>query len=262
MPQAAKSSSPRARRVARELGVDWTALRGSGKTGRIRERDVRAAAGPGISQVRKTIAERMLLSAHSTAPVTLTTTADATKLVEIRQALKPTNARVPSYTDFLITYVALALREHPRLNSRWDGERLVEQPDIHVGFAVDTDAGLLVPVICNVASLTIQEITQRTSDLARRARDGKLKGDEMRGGTFTITNLGAFGIDAFTPIINYPECAILGVGRIVRQAVVVGNDIAIRDIMTLSLTFDHRIVDGAPAARFLQRVVQLIEAAE
>ncbi len=219
-------------------------LQGSGKTGRIRERDIRAAAGPGASQVRKTIAERMITRARSTAPVTLTTTADATKLVEIRKTLKATSKSIPSYTDFLLKFVAAALCEHPRLNSRWDGERIVEQVEINIGVAVDTDAGLLVPVIRNVPSMSVQEIADRTTDLARRARDGKVKGDEMRGGTFTITNLGAFGIDAFTPIINYPECAILGVGRIVRQPVAIEDEIAIRDIMTLSLTFDHRIVDG------------------
>lgn len=255
------AASPRARRIAQELGVDWTALQGSGKTGRIRERDVRAAAGPGVGLVRKTIAERMLQSARSTAPVTLTTTADATRLVAARNQMKTAGEPAPAYQDFLIHYVAEALREHPRLNSRWDGDRIAQQSEIHIGVAVDTDAGLLVPVVRHVSSLSISEIAHTTSDLARRARDGKVKGDEMRGGTFTITNLGAFGIDAFTPIINYPECAILGVGRIVRQPVVIDRDIAIRDIMTLSLTFDHRLVDGAPAARFLQSLVKLIESA-
>ena len=253
-----RTSSPRARRAAHELGVDWTTLQGSGKTGRICEGDVRAAAS-GVSLTRRTIAERMMASARSTAPVTLTTTADATNLVKLRRGLKTANQIVPSYTDFLIKFAASALQEHPRLNCRWDRDRIVEQAAIHIGIAVDTEAGLLVPVVHGVTSLTVEEIARRTNDLAQRARDGALKGDEMRGGTFTITNLGAFGVDAFTPIINYPECAILGVGRIVRQPVVVENEIAIRDVMTLSLTFDHRIVDGAPAARFLQTLVKLIE---
>ena len=124
---------------------------------------------------------------------------------------------------------------------------------------MDTDAGLFVPVIRDVPHLSLQQVTEDSRDLADRARRGKLRGEEMRGGTFTITNLGAFGIDAFTPIINYPECAILGVGRIARRPVVVGDQIVARDVLTLSLTFDHRIVDGVPAARFLQALVRRIE---
>jgi pyruvate dehydrogenase E2 component (dihydrolipoamide acetyltransferase) len=201
----------------------------------------------------------MLTSARSTAPVTLTTTADATSLVNLRNVFKSAGGTVPSYSDFLVNLAAKALKEHPRLNSRWDGYRIVEQPGIHIGVAVDTDAGLIVPVIRDALGLDVAQIAARSSDLFARAREGKLKPEEMRGGTFTITNLGAFGIDAFTPIINYPECAILGVGRIVRQPVVVEEQIVVRDIMSLSLTFDHRIVDGAPAARFLQTLVRLIE---
>lgn len=258
--QPSVAASPRAKRVAAELGVDWTKLRGSGKTGRIRERDVRASGGaPTVSLFRRTIAERMLTSVRSTAPVTLTTTADATKLVTLRQRYKTTANPVPSFTDLFIKLVANALKKHLRLNSRWDGDRIIEETNINIGFAVDTEAGLMVPVIRDVPRLELVEIAQRGQELIERARQGKLKPDEMRGGTFTITNLGAYGIAAFTPIINYPECAILGIGRIARQPVVIGEEIAIRDIVTLSLTFDHRIVDGAPAARFLQTLVGLIE---
>jgi pyruvate dehydrogenase E2 component (dihydrolipoamide acetyltransferase) len=253
--------SPRARRAAREMGVDWTAIHGTGRTGRIRERDVRAAApsSGAISPIRRTIAERMLHSARSTAPVTLTMTADATNLVGCRADFKAGGEAVPSYTDVLVKLAADALAEHPRLNSRSDGDRIIEEAGIHIGIAVDTDAGLLVPVIRDVPSLSLQQIAAVSRDLVDRARRGELRGEEMRGGTFTITNLGAFGIDAFTPIINYPECAILGIGRIARRPVVLGEEIVVRDVMTLSLTFDHRIVDGAPAARFLQALVRRIE---
>jgi pyruvate dehydrogenase E2 component (dihydrolipoamide acetyltransferase) len=124
---------------------------------------------------------------------------------------------------------------------------------------VDTDAGLLVPVVCDVPALGLRQLAARSRDLIDRARSGRLAASEMQGGCFTVTNLGAFGIDAFTPIINCPECAILGVGRIAKRPAVVGDAIVARDQVTLSLTFDHRIVDGAPAARFLQTLVQMIE---
>jgi pyruvate dehydrogenase E2 component (dihydrolipoamide acetyltransferase) len=271
--------SPRARRVARELGIDWNNIRGSGRNGRIRERDIRAAAvrsepgalatgwsgpaanAPGSASIpiRRTIAERMLASVRSTAPVTLTTTCDATNLLNLRNQFKAAGGVVPSYTDLLIKLTAAALVEHPMLNGQWTEQRIIVPPAVHIGFAVDTQAGLFVPVIRDVAKLSLRQVAAQSQDLAERARQSKLKADEMRDDTFTITNLGAFGIDAFTPIINYPQCAILGVGRIKRQPVVVGDEMVAREQVTLSLTFDHRIVDGAPAARFLQALCRLIE---
>jgi pyruvate dehydrogenase E2 component (dihydrolipoamide acetyltransferase) len=274
--------SPRAKRRASERGIDWRQLRGSGRTGRIRERDVREAAAAvpvsavapppllrpqatrmPISSIRKTIADRMLRSGQVTAPVTLTTTADATELVHLRNQFKAGDAsaaaEAPSYTDFLIKLLAIALRQHPLLNARWEGEEIVVEQGIHIGIAVDTEAGLVVPVVRDVLGLGLRQLAARSRDLLDRARQRRLRHDEMQGGTFTITNLGPFGIDAFTPIINHPECAILGVGRIHRQAVVVQDTVVGRDLVALSLTFDHRIVDGAPAARFLQAVGKLIE---
>jgi pyruvate dehydrogenase E2 component (dihydrolipoamide acetyltransferase) len=158
-----------------------------------------------------------------------------------------------------VKLTAVALREHPLLNACWTGEEIVVSHACHIGIAVDTEAGLLVPVIRDVANLGLRQVAERSRDLAERARQRKLKAEEMQGGTFTITNLGAFGIDAFTPIINYPQGAVLGVGRIQRQPVVIGEEIKAREQVTLSLTFDHRIVDGAPAARFLQTLGRLIE---
>jgi pyruvate dehydrogenase E2 component (dihydrolipoamide acetyltransferase) len=259
-------ASPRARRAARELGVDWKRLKGSGRTGRIRERDVRAAALESggrvvaVSAVRRTIAERLLHSLHSTAPVTLTTTVDADNLVNLRKQFQATaGADVPSYTDFLVKLAALALREHPALNARMEDERILESRVVHVGVAVDTEAGLLVPVLRDAADLTLRRIAAATRDLIGRARRRELKAEEMQGGTFTITNLGAFGVEAFTPIIQHPQCAILGVGRI-RSEPVVREDTVVPGVrLTLSLTFDHRIVDGAPAARFLQALGRLVE---
>jgi pyruvate dehydrogenase E2 component (dihydrolipoamide acetyltransferase) len=258
------ASSPRARRVAAELGVDWTELHGSGRGGRIRERDVRAAALPDVAPVsptRRLIAERMLTSARSTAAVTLTTSAVAANLVNLRGQFQAAAGKepVPSYTDFLVKLTAVALREHSLLNASWAGEKIVASQTIHIGVAVDTDAGLLVPVLRDVPNLGLREIAARSRDLVERARQGKLRADEMQGGTFTLTNLGAFGVDAFTPIINYPQCAILGVGRIQRRPAVEGGRVIAREEVMLSLTFDHRIVDGAPAARFLQTLSRLVE---
>ena len=250
--------TPRARRVAHELSIDWTALAGTGRDGRVREADVRLAAVAHSRQplsTRRVIAERMLTSQARTAPVTLHTTADATALVRLRGPLKSG----PSYNDMLIKLTASALERHPVLNSRWEGELLVTQALAHIGIAVDTDQGLLVPVVHNVAALSLHEVATRSRDLVERARTRRLRADELQGGTFSITNLGSFGIDAFTPVIHYPECAILGVGRILRQPVAMGEAIGLRDILTLSLTFDHCALDGAPAARFLRTLVSLIE---
>jgi pyruvate dehydrogenase E2 component (dihydrolipoamide acetyltransferase) len=252
--------SPRARRVAKELGIDPTTLHGTGRTGRIREKDVLAASGDTdsilVSPIRKLIAARMISGLRDAAPVTLTTTADATQLVATRKTARDF---APSYTDILIKLVAQALSKHRLLNARWAGERIIISKGIHIGIAVDTEAGLLVPVVRNVPSLSLQQITEKTRDLIERARAGKLAADEMRGGTFTITNLGAFGIDAFTPILHDGQSGILGIGRIRREPAVVDDRVVPRDRITLSLTFDHRVVDGAPAARFLQAMGALIE---
>ena len=154
---------------------------------------------------------------------------------------------------------AMMLREHPTLHARWDEDRLVIPDEPHIGIAVDTEEGLLVPVIRGAAGLGLSEIVAQARDLARRARERRIRPEEMQGGTFTITNLGAFGVEAFTPIINPPECAVLGLGRIAREPVMIEDRVVGRDRMHLSLTFDHRIVNGAPAARFLQALVGAIE---
>jgi pyruvate dehydrogenase E2 component (dihydrolipoamide acetyltransferase) len=259
-------ASPRARRVAEELGVDWTSLKGSGRSGRVRERDVRAAALESgdrvmaVSSVRRSIAERMVHSLRTTAPVTLTTTVDAGNLVNLRQQFRAAGRdEAPTYTDFLVKLAAVALGEHPALNSRWEGEQIVLSRAVHMGIAVDTEAGLLVPVVRDAAGLTLRQIAVQTRDLIDRARRRKLRAEEMQGGTFTVSNLGPFGIDAFTPIIQHPQCAVLGVGRIRTEPVVREDRVVPGQRLTLSLTFDHRIVDGAPAGRFLQALGRLIE---
>jgi pyruvate dehydrogenase E2 component (dihydrolipoamide acetyltransferase) len=263
------ASSPRARRVAAELGVDWMQLRGTGRGGRVRERDVRAAAGARVqssparpvpvSAVRRTIAERMLHSLRSTAPVTLTTTVNAGNLVSLREQFQAVGEDVPAYTDFLVKLAAIALGRHPMLNARWEGEQILLSGEVHVGIAVDSDAGLLVPVLRDANRLTLRQVAIRSRELIDRARQGRLAPEDLRGGTFTVTNLGGCGVEAFTPIIRYPECAILGVGRIDRRPVAVEDRVVVGRVLTLSLTFDHRIVDGAPAARFLQDLGRLVE---
>jgi pyruvate dehydrogenase E2 component (dihydrolipoamide acetyltransferase) len=262
--------SPRARRAARERGIDATQVQGSGRHGRIREGDIlaaaAAAAGRPLSPVRRAIAERMVQSLRNTAPVTLTTTAHATNLVKLRNQFKSAphgpDSIVPSITDLFVKIAAHALQQHPALNACWQDDRIVTSAQIHIGIAVDTEAGLLAPVIRNVPALTLEQIARQTRALADKARRRQLTAEEMQGGTFTITNLGAFGIDAFTPIINWPQCAILGIGRIRRQPAVIGDQVVAREQVTLSLTFDHRLVDGAPAGRFLQTLCSNIEAAE
>ncbi|WP_020470982.1 dihydrolipoamide acetyltransferase family protein [Zavarzinella formosa] len=263
--------TPRARRTAKSLGVDGSSIKGTGRNGRIRERDILAIKPAAVtvplakttddSKIRQVIAERMRHSLQTTAPVTLHTTVDATNLVNVRNQFKAaasSGARVPTITDLFVKLVSRALRQHPRINARWEDTGVVTSEAVNIGLAVDTEAGLLVPVIRDVPGLSLRQLTVRSKELIEKARSRTLPAEAMRGGTFTITNLGSFGIDAFTPIINWPECAILGLGRILKQPAVVDDQIVPREMMTLSLTFDHRIVDGAPAARFLQALCQEI----
>jgi pyruvate dehydrogenase E2 component (dihydrolipoamide acetyltransferase) len=200
----------------------------------------------------------MFESRQTTAPVTLTTTVDATNLVNLRAQFKAAGV-VPSYTDLFVKLAAVALAKHPLLTGQWADDGIRLPPAIHIGIAVDTEAGLLVPVVRDPATLDIRELATATHGLVERARAGRLSSADMQGGCFTVTNLGAFGIDAFTPIINPPECAVFGVGRITRRPAVIGDAVVPRDQVTLSLTFDHRVVDGAPAARFLQTLGQAVE---
>ncbi|MDB5306225.1 MAG: odhB [Gemmataceae bacterium] len=282
VPAAAEASaptiSPRARRLAARHGLDWSGLRGSGRTGRIRERDIAAAIAKGpassapaptpapripLTATRKTIAARMADSHRTTAPVTLTAAVDAANLVNLREQFKAAaetgGPPVPSFTDFLVKLTAFALQKHPLLASTWTDEGIRPAVRIDIGVAVDAETGLLVPVIRDVPALGLRELAARSRELIDRARRGQLPARDMDGGCFTISNLGAYGVDAFTPIINLPQCAILGVGRIERVPVMDGDKVVGRERVTLSLTFDHRVVDGAPAARFLQTLARLIE---
>ena len=300
---AQPAATPLARREAERLGVSLGAVQAEGP--RVRQADVQAAARPAqptapvqpaseraaqpaaaapatagarepllgpavggtvqpLTGVRAIIAERMATSAHTTAPVTLHTVADATELVALREKVKDSLAGElgfsVGYNDLLAIIAARCLVEFPYMNTRLEAGGIRRLPEVHMGLAVDSERGLLVTVIRGADKMGIRELAKRFREQVARARDGKATPDELTGGTFTITNLGMFGVDAFTPIINLPECAILGVGRIRPEPAVVGDRVEVRQRMWLSLTFDHRLVDGAPAARFLQALVRYIEA--
>ena len=245
-------------RITRDM-VEATVRRLLEERGQLALRPAAPSTRTPLSNLRRLIADRMSSSAHTAAAVTLTSAADATELVRLRQTLHDAGT-APSYNVILAKVLAMALREHPNLNSTVDGDDIILWSDINIGIAVDTERGLVVPVLHDVDNKTLAALGVEGDELLGRVRAGNVKPDELTGGTFTLTNLGAYRIDAFTPIINPPQCAILGVGRIARHMVVNEDDSsAIRSLMTLSLTFDHRAIDGAPAARFLDRVRQFVE---
>jgi len=278
--------TPRARKVAAELGIALERITGTGPGGRILERDVLAAAEAArtaaaapppplavptapsgqirpLTAMRRTIAERMVRSQQTVAEVTLTTEVEMTEVVKLREQVNSEWQKVHgikvSYTDVIVRAAARALREHPTLNASFAEDGIHLHGEINIGLAVAIEDGLVVPVIRHADQKSLLEIAQTVRALAERARAGQLSRDDLSGGTFTITNLGMFGVETFTPIINWPECAILGVGQVAERAVARSGQLAVRPTMWLSLTFDHRIVDGAPAAQFLQRVKQLLE---
>lgn len=246
-------ASPAARRLARDLGVDVARLTGSGPGGRITEADVRSAAPSEPPEpapptgLRTVIARNMRASHASTAPVTLTTTADVT-------------GRVPErITAWVVRATANALSAHPDLDGVRDGDVFRPAETTGISVAVQTDAGLVAPVVVDPASKSLTDLAEEIATLAARARARELENADFQGGTFSVTNLGAYGVDAFTPIINLPEIAILGVGAI-RDSVALEEDRPTRRrTMTLSLTFDHAFVDGAPAAACLATIRRELE---
>ena len=277
-------SSPRARRVAAELNVDWTTAAGTGRDGRIREVDVRqlahssahtpqatpdgqsAAASDGravaVTAIRQTIAERMVAGTNQTAPVTLQTRCDATALVGARNAIKATDALlVPTYSDMVMYLTSRVLKSHAALQGQWRQDHIWLPNVVHMAFAVDTPGGMLAPVVNDCDRKSLAEVASQTTDLAAAARDRTLTAQQLSNGTFTITNLGSYGVEVFTPIINLPQSSILGLGQIAQQPAVVDGHVLARWTLPLSLTFDHRVIDGAPAARFLADLKQAIEAA-
>jgi pyruvate/2-oxoglutarate dehydrogenase complex dihydrolipoamide acyltransferase (E2) component len=266
-------ASPAARRLARELGVDLTAVTGSGPGGRIVEVDVRAAGSAAgaptvlvvgrtepVSSMRRAIADRLRAGLASTAQLTLTAEADVTILAGRLEDWSAAWGRRASFTEATVGAVALALREHPRLAARWEGERLAHPERIDVGVAVALDDGLIVPVVRDADRKDLSTLGREIAELADRARLGALVPSETEGACFSVTNLGGHRIDAFTPLLNPPQTAILGIGRARIRPAVFDGTIVPRTLVVLSLTFDHQVVDGAPAAAFLDAVAELLEA--
>jgi pyruvate dehydrogenase E2 component (dihydrolipoamide acetyltransferase) len=216
-----------------------------------------------LKGVRAIIAERMGASVHTTARVTLMMEVDATEFVAARTRLKERVEKewgfAPGYNDLLAKIVVTALRQFPYMNARLASDAIEIMGHVNLGMAVDTERGLLVPVVRNAETKNLRQFGTEFRERVERARKGRSLPDDISGGTFTITNLGMYDVDAFTPVINLPEAAILGVGRIGPKVVAYHDAPAIRQMLTLSLVFDHRLTDGAPAARFLQYIKQLIE---
>jgi pyruvate dehydrogenase E2 component (dihydrolipoamide acetyltransferase) len=278
----AATATPRARRTAQRLGIDWRTLAGTGRGGRVRERDVlnpQASTGGShqeqiesilgaspdrvrLSGRRSVIAKRLTESVRQTVPVTLTCRVDAGHLIGLRQQFKNSGSSdIPAIHDIIAKLTAAELLRFPMLAARWDGDELIlpDVDNLHIGIAVDTDDGLIVPVLKSPASMPLSALARNSAELIERARSGRLTSSDLNGAVFTISNLGHLGIDAFTPVINYPETAILGLGAIRREPIVIEDGtIAAGLQMTLSLTFDHRVIDGAPAARFLQSLSKAI----
>ncbi len=266
-------ATPVARRVAQETGVDLAGVAGTGPRGMVRKEDVEKClqrvpiipepnTPKPLEGMRKVIAERLQKSWNERPQANLTTEADASLFVkarnQINQELSKKDVKI-SYNTLLIKLVAQALAEFPNLNVSLLPDGLLQQTHVNVGLAVDTERGLMVPVVKDAMFKNFECIQKELDHVIQKTLQGNASYEDLTGGTFTITNLGAFEIDAFSPIINPPECAILGVGRIHQKPVVVDGAIVVREMMALSISFDHRLVDGAPAARFLQRVKQFVE---
>ncbi|HEX6220252.1 MAG TPA: dihydrolipoamide acetyltransferase family protein [Acidimicrobiia bacterium] len=242
-------ASPSAKRVARELAVDLATVTGTGPGGRVTETDVRDAAGDSRQggDLRAVIARNMRRSRAETAAVTLHSTVDLGEEAPVQ------------ITATIVRAVAQTLPRHPHLNGRRDGDAFLPADKAQISLAIQTEAGLVAPVVRDAADRTVEDVASGIGDLARRAEAGQLSVEDYEDGTFTVTNLGAYGVDGFTPIINLPQVAILGVGAVRRVAVVddQGN-MSARYQVVLSLTFDHAFVDGAPAADFLHEVGEAV----
>jgi pyruvate dehydrogenase E2 component (dihydrolipoamide acetyltransferase) len=261
-------ASPAARRLARERGVDLALVKGSGPEGRIVEADVERfaqqtrGAFPRIKEsitlvgLRKITAERLSTSFRTAPHSTVMMDVDASKMMALHAKLEV------SYTAVLVEAVARALVEHPVMNSSLEGNEIRIFEEVNVGVAVATENGLVVPVIHGADQKSLQELEKAIVELTAKAKQGKLTREEVSNGTFTITNLGMYEVDSFIPIINPPEAAILAVGAVKEKPVVINRKIEIRPMMTLSLTYDHRVLDGAPAAEFLRKIRSKLEESE
>jgi pyruvate dehydrogenase E2 component (dihydrolipoamide acetyltransferase) len=281
-------SSPLARRLASERGLDLHAVQGSGPNGRIIKRDIEAAAAAGaaapraaaaapapsapvipregdfhdepLTNIRKTIAKRLGESIGPIPTFYLTAEFDLSRVTEMRAAMKELGDEFKvSVNDVLLKATAVALSQHPEVNAHWLGDRIRYHNRVHLGMAVATNDGLIVPVIWDADRKRMSEISAESKELAKRARDRKLKPEEYTGSTFSVSNLGMFGIDQFTAIINPPEAAILAIGTSEDKLVVVNGEPVVRNRVRVTMSCDHRIIDGAVGAKFLQTLRRLVE---
>ena len=282
-PEGRVFASPAARRVARELGIDYRTLKGSGPGGRIVQADVRAAAASGtpaavtaaasgpaavagstpLAGMRKIIAERMLSSWSQVPRITMQAEVDLTNLLAVREASRQAwendlGVKV-SINDLILFYTARAVRRCPAVNVRLTEDALEQMQDVNIGVAVAVEQGLMVPVIRGADQKSIDAISRESRALAEAARAGALGLDALEGGTFTVSNLGTYGVDHFSAIINHPESAILSVGAARERAVVRNGEVVARTTAFIGINADHRVVDGAPAAEFLSTLKEMLE---
>jgi len=278
-------SSPLARRLASERGLDLHSVQGSGPNGRIIKRDIEAAAAAGaaapraaaapsapaipregdfhdepLTNIRKTIARRLGESIGPIPTFYLTAEFDLSRVMEMRKAMAELGDQFKvSVNDVLLKATAVALSQHPEVNAHWLGDKIRYHNRVHLGMAVATDDGLIVPVIWDADRKRMSEISREAKELAKRARERKLKPEEFTGSTFSVSNLGMFGIDQFTAIINPPEAGILAIGTSEEKLVVVNGEAVVRNRVRVTMSCDHRIIDGAVGAKFLQTLRRLIE---
>lgn len=268
-PLGLKPASPKARRLASERNIDLSTLHGSGPDGAVLALDILTSTrgvqlpisnlqSP-ISTMWRVMAERMTLSWTTVPHFFLTRDVNVSRLMLWREQAQKRSTEKITYTDLLVKVVAAALAKHPRVNVSWNGNAVVRCDEINVGVAVAVEEGLIVPVIHQADRLGLGEIAARRNDLVARAQAGKLRLEDIQGGTFTISNLGMYGVDAFQAIINSPQAAILAVGRIADRVVSINNQPTIQPMITLTLSCDHRAVDGARGAQFLSTLGELLE---
>ena len=272
---AAPQISPKARRLAKELGVDIGRVRGSGPDGTITTEDIQtfadgkgsngAPAVESLSQVARLMAERTTQSWTSVPHFFLVRDVDCTGLVAAQKRLSQEIAKAqsppPTITDLLIALLAQALAKHPRMNSSWTGEGIRENPDVNISVAMAVKDGVVGAVIHKANSLSLGEISMQRRDLTERARAGRLRPADISGGTFTLSNLGMYKVDAFSAIITPPQAGVLAVGGISDRVVAVEGKPGVRSMMTMTLSSDHRVVDGARAAEFLGELAESIQKA-
>jgi len=271
-------ASPLAKKIASEKGIALHQIKGSGEGGRIIKRDVENFSGSGgsagvalplmpdvqygdipVSQMRKIIAKRLGESKFSAPHFYLTTEINMDNAISARKAINSDEGVKVSFNDLIVKASAVALRKHPMVNASWHGDKMTVHKDINIGVAVAVAEGLVVPVLHSVDAMSLNEINAQVRELAKKSREKKIQPAEMQGNTFTISNLGMFDIDEFTAIINPPDACILAVGSIVKKAVVKDDQLAIGNIMKVTLSCDHRIVDGVTGAKFLQTLKFLLE---